>query len=192
MEHFWPAVPSILWFFFAITIAYCYRSELRNLLVVLDWRLRSGGNVKFGSIEIGAIRAEPGAPVDTAHGQRLDDGERDQERSEYYASSRGIMLVHRIFRSNAADQLYDTLIYCVPHGGATLATVKCVEFYLGHMWGNRIFTSGDRSRGFPVLTSAYGPFLCTARLIFNDNTVVVLHRYVDFEMGAYAPAVAQT
>ena len=50
--------------------------------------------------------------------------------------------------------------------------------------GQPIFTSIDRARGFPITTSAYGPFMCTAKLYFTDGEEVMLHRYVDFEMGA--------
>ena len=80
--------------------------------------------------------------------------------------------------------LYDIQLYLVPHKGATLSNVARVEYYFGRHWGNRVFVSIDRSRGFPIATSAFGAFMCTAKLQFTDGGEVYVNRYVDFEMGA--------
>jgi hypothetical protein len=98
------------------------------------------------------------------------------------------MLVHRLYRSREPGQLYGIVIYVVPHKQASLAGIARVEYFLGSYRGNKVFPSIDRSRGFAIATAAYGPMLCTAELFFNDGTSAILHRYVDFEMGAYAPA----
>jgi hypothetical protein len=96
------------------------------------------------------------------------------------------MLVHRIAPSTKQGQLYDILLYCVPHpnSDATLIKVKRVEYYFGKSWGRKIFTSIDRARGFAVSTSAYGPFVCTAEIHFVDGHVAMVSRYIDFEMGS--------
>jgi poly(A) polymerase Pap1 len=78
------------------------------------------------------------------------------------------------------------LIYVVPHK-ASLAGVAAVEYFLGSYWGNKVYPSHDRSRGFPIVTSAYGPFLCTAKIKFNDGTESLTSRYIDFEIGNVAP-----
>src|SRR5208282_5009041 len=65
-----------------------------------------------------------------------------------------------------------------------------VEYYFGGAWHNRIFPSIARENGFAVSTAAYGPFLCTAKVFFNDGSTTMLHRYVDFEMGDFAPSSA--
>jgi hypothetical protein len=102
------------------------------------------------------------------------------------------MLVHRLYRSREVGQLYDLIIYVVPHKQASLEGVVRVEYFLGKYWHNKIFPSLDRSRGFPIRrTAAYGPLLCTAEVFFNDNTSVMLHRYLDFEMGNSAPALLE-
>lgn len=94
------------------------------------------------------------------------------------------MLVHKLFQSTEAGELYDILIYVVPTRKATLSGVSRVEYFFGgYGWQNRIFEAVDRSRGFPVLTAAYGPFLSTAEVFFTDGGSVMLHRYIDFEMG---------
>lgn len=79
--------------------------------------------------------------------------------------------------------LYDIQLYIIPHKDATLASVSTVEYYFGKHWGNQIFVSNDRARGFPIGTSAYGSFMCTAELTFTDGTKTMINRYVDFEMG---------
>ena len=103
-----------------------------------------------------------------------------------YQPNRLVMLVHRIAPSEQAGQLYDILLYVIPHPGsdATLVGVKRVAYYFGKSWGQNIFTSEDRARGFAVATSAYGPFMCTAEIQFSDGHVAMVSRYVDFEMGA--------
>jgi hypothetical protein len=114
---------------------------------------------------------------------------RERERQNYREKNRDIMLVHRLYRSREDGQLYDLTIYIVPHKEASLIGVTRVEYFLGSYWGNKIFPSSDRSRGFAIATAAYGPVLCTAQVFFNDGSSVMLHRYIDFEMGASAPAL---
>ena len=149
-------------------------------------RLRVGGSVKLGSIEVGAVIATP-ARIEKAEQSRTarsDDGRRQRERADYYDRARRVMLVHRLSPSTEEGQLYDILIYVVPAIQGSLASVAQVEYFFGAFgWKNQIFTAFDRSRGFPVLTAAYGPFLCTAEVTFTDGVSVMLHRFIDFEMG---------
>jgi hypothetical protein len=198
---YWAAIPGMLWFALALLLLLLLQGELRDLIRDLSWRMRSGAAVKIGSIELGAVTVVE----DMSHREVLDvigsedfgegrapapggDWERARERRAYYFEKRRIMLVHKLFRSSKPGQLYDVLIYVIPHREGSLAGVMTVEYFFGHYWGDRVFSSTDRGRGFPVKTSAYGPFLCTAKVIFNDEEHVMLHRYIDFEMGAYAPA----
>jgi hypothetical protein len=108
-------------------------------------------------------------------------------RDQFKESSRHLMLVHRLFLSTKPGQIYDALIYVVPTRSGSLAGVTHVDYFFGRYWGNKIFPSTDRSRGFPILTSAYGAFLCCAKVHMNDDSTALLFRYIDFEMGAYAP-----
>lgn len=185
----WTAVPSIVWVFLIAGVIWWLRFELKSLLSALISRVKSGGPFKVGFVEIGpssGMVAKPGdfSSEDTRVGVYVDkDGTRVAERDALYQSARDVMLVHRLQRSSQDRQLYDILIYVIPHKGASLAGVSKVEYFFGHYWGNKIFPSNDRSRGFPIVTSAYGPFLCTARVHFNDGSIVTLSRYLDFEMG---------
>ena len=194
---FWSAVPSIVWVLLIVGLVWWLRAELKALLSSLISRLKSGGPIKVGSFEIGPASGMVAAPgdfsnEDTRVGVYIDDGIRAKERDGLYQVARDVMLVHRIQRSSQERQLYDILIYVIPHKGASLAGVSKVEYFFGHHWGNKIYPSNDRSRGFPVVTAAYGPFLCTARVFFNDGAAVTLSRYIDFEMGALTQAASKS
>jgi hypothetical protein len=189
----WGAVPSIVWVLLIAVVVWWLRSEIKALFLALVSRVKSGGPLKVGFVEIGpasGVVAKPGdfSNEDTRVGVYVDkDSTRAAERDGLYQAARDVMLVHRLQRSSSDRQLYDILIYVIPHKSASLAGVTKVEYFFGHHWGNKIYPSSDRSRGFPVVTSAYGPFLCTARVYFNDGAAVTLSRYVDFEMGALTP-----
>jgi hypothetical protein len=135
--------------------------------------------------------ASPGTDFsaeDSHHGVYIDETKVfTHARDSLYSEARNVMLVHRLQRSVDDGQLYDILIYLVPHQNASLAGVTKVEYFFGRHWGNKVFPCTDRSRGFPVVTSAYGPFLCVARVHFNDESVAMLSRYIDFEMGSLTP-----
>jgi len=166
-----------------------FRAELRGLLGVLVRRLKLGAPFKVWSLEIGSSYVEPGTAVTRGGAITMvredSDGQRWQQRQQYYVPNRNLHLVHRLTPSEKLGQLYDILIYLVPHpdSDATLAGIKKVEYYFGRSWGNSIFTSTDRARGFAIATSAYGPFMCTAEIYFSDGEKVLVNRYIDFEMG---------
>jgi hypothetical protein len=119
---------------------------------------------------------------------RNDDGQRLEERKGIYHESRQLLLAHRLLRSDSEDQIFDIYIYIIPHFKGSLEGVSRVEYFFGPYWRNRVYVARNRFNGFSVRTSAYGPFLCTAWVYFSDN-VASLSRYIDFEMGASAPAM---
>ncbi len=186
---FWNAVPSLLWVALLASVVWWLRVELKDALTALISRLNAGVPLKLGGFEIGAASGLVAAPgnfssEDSRVGVYVDsDGNRAKERHGLYEVARGAMLVHRLQRSSTEGQLYSILIYVIPHKGASLAGVSKVEYFFGSHWGNKIYPSSDRSRGFPIVTSAYGPFLCTAQVTFNDGEKATLARYIDFEMG---------
>jgi hypothetical protein len=149
--------------------------------------MRRGASVKLGAVELGAIQAVPSRIEKLEKGRtfREDAGRRrEHERREHYDKARRVMLVHRLLPSTESGEAYDILIYLTPSYKSTLLGVQRVEYYFGdYGWKNRIFISSDRARAFPVLTAAYGAFLCTAEVFFVDGDSVMLHRYIDFEMG---------
>jgi hypothetical protein len=190
----WNSLPTLIWVGLLLFIFLLFRREIRSLLQIFHRRVRQGAGVKLGVFEIGQFYVEPGGGVVKAgagavQGTREDDGRRHAQREEYYVPNRLIMLVHRIAPSMEGGQLYDILIYVIPHpkSDSSLIGVTRVEYYFGKSWGRKIFTSIDRARGFAIATSAYGPFMCTAEIHFNDGHSVIVSRYVDFEMGGIGP-----
>lgn len=188
----WGAIPSIISIFAVIGLLYWLRDELKQVLSALIVRLKSGASIKLAGLEIGpssGLVASSGdfSAADNRVGIFLDDGTREKARSGIYKQAHGVMLVHRLQRSEEEGQQYDALIYVIPHKSTSFAGVSSVEYYFGRFWGNKVFPSTDRSRGFPVFASAYGPFLCTAKVNFTDGTHTTLSRYIDFEMSSYAP-----
>lgn len=183
-------VPSVLWIGLIVAAGLLYRTEVNDVIGHFNRRLRSGASVKLGTVELGAVRATD-QPLDSRIAISQDAAAskaRADERNAIYAASRGAMLVHQLYRSETAGEHYDILIYLVPKRNSSLIQVTHVEYFLGsYGWGNRIFRSSDRAHGFSLFTSAYGPFLCTARVYFNDRSYQLISRYIDFEMGAYAP-----
>jgi hypothetical protein len=188
----WNSLPTLVWAVLLFALFLLFRGEIRSLLQLFQRRVRQGAAVKLGAFEISQAYVEPGggaARGGAVHAERVDDGRRHEQREKYYQPNRLIMLVHRVAPSAEAGQLYDILIYVTPHPNldASLISVTRVEYYFGKSWGRKIFTSIDRAHGFAIATSAYGPFMCTAEIHFNDGAVAMVSRYVDFEMGALGP-----
>jgi hypothetical protein len=183
----WGALPSILWVGLVIIGFVLLRKQLVNLLENLAWRVRTGASIKLFSLELGQTYIAPnvGKSDESVLPHRTDsDSRRWKQREAYYVPNRKIFLVHRLAPSKHKGMLYDIEIYLAPHKEATLASVARVDYYFGRNWGNQIFSSTDRARSFAISTSAYGPFMCTAELLFTDGESVIIGRYVDFEMGA--------
>lgn len=185
----WAALPSILWVLLVFIALVLFRREIREVFQNLSWRLRTGAALKLFSLELGGQSyVSPSIETDTdetALEHHTDTAEeRWRQREQYYKPNRNIHLVHRLAPSTKSGMLYDIQLYLMPHRDATLSNVSKVEYYFGRHWGKQIFTSIDRSRGFPITTSAFGPFICTAKLYFTDAETVIINRYVDFEMGA--------
>lgn len=189
----WTSVPTLAWVVLILIALFIFKDDLRSLLQLLTRRVRLGAGLKLGALEIGQAYVEPGQGTVSGgliRAVRKDaDGRRHAQREQYYQPNRQLMLVHRVGPSHKPGQLYDILIYLIPHptSNATLLGVAKVEYYFGRSWGQSIFTSVDRARGFAIATSAYGPFVCTAEIHFSDGEVATVARYIDFEMGGLGP-----
>ena len=190
----WSSLPTALWVVLILSIVLIFRPDLREIMTTIVRRLRLGAPLKVWNLEIGASYVEPGSARirggDVSAVRKDNDGKRWQQRQQYYKPNRNLQLVHRLAPSDKPGQVYDILIYLVPHydSDATLAGVKKVEYYFGKSWGNSVFTSTDRARGFAISTSAWGAFMCTAEIYFSDGEQVMVNRYIDFEMGPIAPS----
>jgi hypothetical protein len=184
----WPVLPSILWISLILFAILLFKKEIQQILHHFSWRLRTGAALKLFSIELGQSYVSPSADLikdESALDSYVDkNNERKLQRQMYYQPNRNIQLVHRIAPSENPGMLYDIHLYLITHKDGTLCNVAKVEYYFGPHWGNLIFISVDRGRGFPISTSAFGTFICTAKLYFTDHDEAFVSRYVDFEMGA--------
>ena len=107
---------------------------------------------------------------------------RSQHRTQLYKQAEDLQLVHTILPSKRLENYWDILIYLIRHQSNDLSFVKQAEFFLGRYWGNEIFTVPNQDDFIGITISAYGPTLCTCRVILTGNREVMLTRYLDFEM----------
>jgi hypothetical protein len=180
-------LPDILWIVFWLLLLIIFWRLIRATIESLVNRLKHGAGVKIGSFELQGLKVTAGSEVQNQNFQiTIDNGLMDTARNKIYQDLKGVMTVHKIFKSQKDGQLYDILIYQIPHKGGNLIQVTSVDYYFGKMWNKTIFTTSDRSNGFAIATSAYGPFLCFMKIHFNDGTSTTEYRYIDFEMGDVA------
>jgi hypothetical protein len=109
--------------------------------------------------------------------------EREEKRVAVYERNRGLFLVHRWQPSSTAGQIADIQIELRQHGEGPLTQglVKCVEYHLGPRFARHTLVQSNREENFRLEVSAYGPFLCLARVVFDDGSEPVeLERYIDF------------
>jgi hypothetical protein len=181
--------PDVLWILGWALLVLVFSKQIFSLLELLITRIKHGGSVKFGSFELGSRTVARGSGKSgSLISSRKDDGQLDEIRSGVYDRLRNAMLVHTILKSNIENQAYDLVIYIIPRVDHSLLGLAAVEYYFGSYWDSQIYRSIDRANGFAIVTSAYGPFLCLARLIFSDGTDAYVTRYIDFEMGDSAPS----
>ena len=129
---------SFLWFVFLLILVILFRKNIAQVLYSLSWRVKSGAQVKIASLELGATYVAPDTDILKGGGviEARQDKQRKRyaERGNYYLPNRDIFMVHRLAPSKRPNQLYDILIYLVPHKAATLACVQKVEYYFGPHW----------------------------------------------------------
>lgn len=116
-----------------------------------------------------------------------------ERRTGIYRTNRNVFLAHTLRPSAKKGQEFDIAIYLIPHRSndpryrrEDLSDVVRAEFFLGVYWNNRVFDSTSKQGMIGMTTSAYGPFLCLCRVHFDDGESIVMHRYIDFEMGDVA------
>ncbi len=110
-------------------------------------------------------------------------GEREQERVGIYELNRSIFLCHLLQPSKVAGQKFDIFIFLKRHHSTDFSDVEKAEFYLGRYWGSKLFEEREKNGQIGIVTSAYGPFLCTCRITMKDGYTLDTFRYIDFEMG---------
>ncbi len=189
-ENIVEIIKTIIWACFLLFIIFLFKNTLRELFYVAIWRVKTGAQIKIASFELGAsyVPPQPSSSNERKNSNikaHVDEKDmRFEERRKYCEPNRFLFLVHTITPSKEPGQLYDSLIYLIPHHdyATSLVSVQKVEYFFGKSWG-RVFTSTNRANNFAISTSSYGPFVCTAKIYFSDETSIIVWRYIDFEMG---------
>jgi hypothetical protein len=153
------------------------------------------GKFSFAGIEVEAPSLKPvryvapgGQPAKTAQAIQADW---ISERQAEYERTRFLELVHIYKPSTRPGQKFDVSIYIMRHVTGTahnqvtaFTEIDKAEFFFGPSWGDRVFTARNDGGIIGFNTSAWGSFLATCRVEFNDGSPpVLLHRYIDFEMA---------
>jgi hypothetical protein len=126
-----------------------------------------------------SVPAQVSSPV------KVED--RSNHRAQLYKTAKDIQMVHSMVPSKEKEHYWDILIYLVHHESKGLSEVDYAEFFLGRYWGDQIFRVKNQDDFVGILISAYGPALCTCRVVFTDGKEVMLDRYIDFEMTNFFP-----
>jgi hypothetical protein len=109
--------------------------------------------------------------------------QREQQRRDIQKQQRYVHLVHTLHPPQTPNQRFDILIYLMRQREDKLSDIRYAEFFFGKYWGNNIFRVPDMDGFMGMTIAAYGPVLCTCKVVFHDNYDVILQRYIDFEMG---------
>ena len=158
------------------------------------------GRFSFAGVEVEARPLKPVEYVKPGGGSQdrniatplRPDSSWTSERTAEYERTHRLALVHIYKPSVRKGQKYDISIYLMRHhrGRGENQTVgfteiERAEFFFGSSWGDRIIPAVNDGGVIGVNTSAWGTFLATCRVVFNDGSdPVVLHRYIDFEMAS--------
>jgi len=187
LRDYVPVFQTILWIFLVVVLLLIYRVRIGAFFELVVKRVKGGSGFKAGPLEIGPELRSLEYAERTAEIQEVGTGHQDREdvRTDIYKRNKGLFLTHIISPSEDPNQKYDIFIYLIRHKSENFADIDRAEFFFGHMWGNRVFSEKEKNGIIGVATSAYAPFLCTCTVVFEDETIVELHRYIDFEAEAY-------
>ena len=115
---------------------------------------------------------------DIEHFQNLE-----KERKNIYKQNQGIFLVHEWRPSTTKGQKADIVIYLVEHPNQKLTKgkVKSVEYELGRMFFDTTVIKTNEEENFKLNVSAYAGMLCIAKVTLNNDQVLTLTRYINFD-----------
>jgi len=184
LKDYVPIFQSLIWIFFISIILVIFNHSIKNLLENIINRMKKGSSIKIGPVELGEDlkNLQSTAILQNNITAGSNGVEREKHRMELYKKNKDLFLTH-IFLPSKIDGFYDIFIYLIRHKSKDLSNIKYVEFFFGHMWGNKVFKIENDKKLIGITTSAYAPFLCTCLVKFKDDTEIELNRYIDFEMG---------
>jgi len=198
MSSYIPLLQTLVWPIFLFLAGILLREHVNAVLIAIRQRIERGDSVKVGPVELGGLRdldyhpsqdmlAAPNSS--RANSEVSMDHSWDEERTSIYRENKGIFIAHVLKPCEVDGQAYEIFIYLIKHqrndeaGPHDLSEVQKAEFYLGHMWGHRIFEEHPKNGTVGMKTAAYAPFLCVCHVHLKDGTIVKLNKYIDFEMG---------
>lgn len=183
LKDYVPFFQTLLWIFLIVSLILIFRRYIYLILNTTIDRIKQGSSFKAGPIEVG-VKLEQLDYI--PQNQNMDDSidsDREAHRVGIYQNNRGLFITQVIYPSDKTGQVWDIFIYLIRHKSTDFNDVKKAEFFFGHMWGNQIYEEKEKNGIIGVKTSAYAPFLCTCFVTMNDDVVIKLDKYIDFEMG---------
>lgn len=197
MQQYLPLLQSLVWPILIVVLILKYRNQIDQMLDILLLRLKQGSSLKAGPFELGELgnlEYKPPPRLRNGYATTQPSGCQGKEawikeRTGVYESQQGFFLTHVLSPSEKDPDGYEVFIYLLRHqrndapGPHDLSEVVKAEFFLGHMWGDRVFEVKPEKGMVGMATSAYGPFLCVCHVHLQDGSVIRLNRYIDFEMG---------
>jgi len=175
--------------------------ETTNLLEKIE-RIEAPDNVVLESHNTAPSELKPSDTSPTPQSGRLtqynlppvprSQSEWEAYREDVYNARRGFYLTYIITPSKVAGQKYDIYILVDRHKPTNPAKkfddIQDAEFFLGIHWANRVFREKPHENVLGFSTSAYGPFLCVAKLNLTNGDPIMLDVYIDFKS---APPLAE-
>lgn len=145
--------------------------------------LQASGH-RIGALSYAAPRAHRPTSADSKNEETSNQpAARKDERDVLHHQTRGMVLAHVLTPSDKSDCKYDVFVYAKSHDDGDLSRVRSASFFFGKHWDDQVFAGTRDGNRLGVKTSAQAPFLCTCRIVFDDDQEVTLHRFIDFEMG---------
>lgn len=187
----YDAAPEILILLFVFIVGFWARGSVRIVLDSIAVRIRSGAAVQFGNFRLDTLRISNTSLKQPGKIESHEDYAREIERNKVYKNTQGTFIAVQLFPAEDSNQVYDILMYVVRHK-EKVSKIARVEYYFGSAWNHRVFTSSDPKKRFAIVASAYGPFLCHARVHFKNGTHIETWRYVDFHTGILPTPTSDT
>jgi len=178
-----PFFQTMAWIALIIYSANKFSSQLQDLLNAIKMRISSGSSFKAGPIELGQDLKALDRVMPSMASEKTHKDDWSKERDGIYNDNNGFFLAHVISPSEKGGQTYDVFIYLIKHKSKEFSDIEFAEFFLGAYWGNEVYREKERNGLIGISTSAYGPFLCTCRIMMKNGKEIRLNRYIDFEMG---------
>ncbi len=194
LENYVPLFQTLVWAVLLVVGVRLFRVQVRNLLDALVERVKTSTIKIAGLLVIEELSGLKRIEEPSRLGDALVEGKdspsveaRIKNRQEIYDRNRNVCIVHVLTPTRQPD-MFEIYIYLIRHKPTDelpddLSDIIKAEFFFGRYWKNHTFTGTRAGNRIGVRAQAYGAFLCTCRVEFQDGYHVMLDRYIDREMG---------